>query len=1014
MFRFVLTVLVVIVTSLFPAKCTASASGFAIGNICLEGVRAEIVPNQSMPDAKGQWADATYVLEASGELPLSAHFVLFRRPMLSYKQFPSCDNITKLEANRQNQPVLAGTLTTLDIKARIFTATSGSNRVQIDVGKFNATLTTVTSMPGPAHGGTVDLRGASSLILVNSKTILIDSASGTGTIEMSSSGLAIANARIGMLGGADLTTTVAPESATAPEVFAVGISDGQFSLVEGILSGIPSRHLNGAVLDSGAASLMTPDLVVKEVEIAATRAATAVTLTSLSGQSAHLLAGGAVLKFDMTSPKLSMQRISGSGSRKPEAVFVGAPVIESMRATAESAQTITGTGGTILAGAAVLDIAKAGKNEIMATSTWTKPNVAAADFFLPSSTVKTAHLNLSGTLNALSVSGDIDSTVQRLQTITATDRLPIQIARAKITNEIRLPIRTNANNLAGSIAVADQDQSGVLIAGLDHFHLEGVLIIDLNDVKKTRAEFPIDGVQVGLQAMVATQPFIAGTTPAFAAVGVTGRNRTPITLGATRSGLFDVSVGTVTLGQPIIRVGQSGSQVRASLELNSTGLVLITSDIATGALLLTRGTFEARGADGSNGIEFHLLEAGKWLDLGGTRVVDPVLKVKTLSLHVDKTQAVEVGIGDITGISANASSINKPVDPAHPSEVTYIGKLAEPFTIDEFAAAHVDIGDVLTIESATITTLNLHITGADVLLGGDAHITNGDLKIGVVNLQEFKVDDTTTRMLQQAHMAISGNIDPGSGLGVNNAPSFGIDVVASGQSDKLKGDGSAHLGGFSGFVETSFDTGFRCYPDGANPGDTFKPPFELNLAVTAIDLSAHLRDGRFSAEGQPGPFALLAHTKGHSDCNGKLNEYVLIPAHTAWTYGVCTKGFPIVEFYQCKWEVPVPKVSFGWHPHAQVEFAELSLGMTAPVVRLNEGALHLCNIGKVEIPPGFVVMAVVPNFDTSYPGATDIINNLLDVTFVAEESAAANALINGVGWTVSSFATGLGNLMCIR
>jgi hypothetical protein len=1028
MSRLVLSVIVVLIASLLPSR--SFASGFAIGKICLEGVKANIVPDETTKDAKGEWAEATYSVDGAVQQQVSAHFVLFRKPMQSYKEFPTCASITKLEAARQNEPVLSGTIDDLHIKGHLFTATTGSNRIQIDEKEFNATLTKVTSRPRPAHGGTVDFRAPSSLTLVNTKRILTDNVSGDGTIEISTSlthdvpgtgitevntsGIAIVNAHFALLGGSSTTATVAPASPTDQEIFAIDIADGQASLVEGTLSGIPSSHLKGVALEFGAGSLANPDLTAKHIEIAATRATAEVTLTGLSGQSTQLLAGGKSLKYDMTSPKLVAESIKGEGARKREAVVIGAPAIGLMKATAETAQTVTGTGSAIFTGAAVIDITNASKNAINATSIWTKPNVTAAEFFLPSSTVKTVHWNLSGSPDGLSVSGDIDSTVQRLQTLTMTDRLPIQLTRSKVTNEIRIPIKTNANSISGTFAVADRDQSGTVTAGLSRFHLDGVLIIDLEDIKNTRTEFPIDGVQVGLKAMIATQPFIAGTKPAFAAVGVTGRNRTPLVVGVTRSGLFDIAVDTVTLGEPVIRIGQDGSEARASLMLNSTGSVLITSDISNGTLLLTRGSFEAKGADGANGIEFHLLDSGKWVDLGGTRVVDPVLTVKTLSLHIDRTQAVEVGVGDIVGISANASSITKPVDSARPTDISYTGKLAEPFTIDEFAAAHVKIEDVLVIDGATVSNVKLHITNADVRFGGDAHITNGDFTFTAVSLAELKINEVTIHMLQQAHVSVSGNIDPGSGLGVNSAPSFSVDIGVSGQSDKLSGDGSAHIGGFSGFAETSFDTGFRCYPDGVNPGDTFKPPMELNFALSATDLKAHLRGGRFTAEGQTGPLALLAHTKGHSDCNGKNEHYILVPDHYAWTYGVCTKGFPIVEFYTCKWEVHIPEVSFNWHPHAQSEFGATSLGMTAPVVRLGDGNLHLCNIGAIVVPATVVVMGVTPYIDTPYQGASDLINNLMGPIFVAAESTAATALANGTGWTISAAGTGLGNLMCIK
>lgn len=999
------TVLVFVVLSL-SLTTGSRAAAIAIGKVCLDGVSEAPVPDSSHKEGKGVWTHFVYSVEGSGGQP-APRLVVFAKPFALRRSETSCAELADLETSRQNKPILNGRIDSLRMTARVFTSNGdNSNRLQVDPNDLHVTVSEVSSAPRPAHGGTVDLRGGQSLVLTNDTGILTDNSSGAGHLEIATSGFSIVNARIALPGGANTVVTLVPDQAQTAETFGMDLLDGRLSLITGSLSGTPSTHLKGDRVDTGSVRIEAPDLGVKGVEVTADRSSATLLIRDLNGRANQVMAGSSDLSYALTAPRINAQQVSGDVQRKPNEIYVPNPNIVSFLAASDVAQVNGTDTNPILTGGTTLDIGKATRTTLDATSSWPKPNLPAADFLFPATTLAKAQWNLSGALSALHVSGNLDSTVQHLEYWTARAPARISFNRVVVTNEIDIPINIDWHGTSGSIDVADRDQHGVLTGALRRCRLTGTLMLDLHDIKQTRAEFPAGNVEAGVDAMIATSPFVAGTKPVFASVGVGATNRTALSIGAKRAGLVDITTETLTLGEPIIRIGQGGSQVRASLELNSQGKVTLTSDISDGSILLTQGAFDARGTDGGNAIEFHLLESGKWIDIGGTRVVDPVVKVKALSVNVDKTKAVTIGTGEVTGLSISATSIIKDPDPTRPTEISYHGSLVDPFTIDDFSAAHVDITDVLVIEGAALHTLNLHIANAEVNFGSDMSVSNGDLRLTANNLQEIKVDDTQLRYVEKLHLDVSGNVHPGKALGVNNDPGVHVDIVVTGRSDQLAGDGSAHIGGFSGYKETEFSTGFKC-----ENGSTLEAPFEFNFAIGESSLAAHYREGHFSGEGRVGPFGLIAHSKEHSQCDGHKEHYVLVPAHKAWTDGICSKGF---EVYQCHWEINIPEVAIDWHAHADVFFGATTLTMTTPVVRLGDGKVDVCNEGAVAMPASAVVMGVSPQIDSPYPHAFDIINLGLRATFVGAESLAGTTLANGVGWTASAIGTPLGNLKCIR
>lgn len=977
----------------------------AIGNVCFGEVQ-EVPLNIQTRMGDGTWNDFEYSVQPPAAGPPSATFIILGKPLQPKPYKRSCAQVISDESQRGNRPVLSGALLSLRMTGSVFTAVHGGNRFQIKEGELEATLIQVNSLPGDAHGGKVDLRGSDERQLRIARTLLTEDAHGRGVVEVTGKHIKLARARVEFPGGASATADLAPEDPDAAATFALDVNTRRWSLAEGKYASIAPTPIRGGAIDGGAVVVAAPEFAApaRGIEVAARRAgATATVAATIAGRAASVTAGSEVLSYTLGAPSsVSADRID-LDVRRNASGFVGTSVrFENLKARSQLATFARGTQTPVAVGQVILTVASATANALSASSRWTNPDLPAMSFFLPTGSVKSARWDLSGPVNALSVSGDMTSTRERFGNILTEARAAIQVGKVRVADEVRFPIRVDTKAQLGTFTVQDSNQIAVITGTLNRLHLDGQIVLTLDDISKSKVEFPARGIAVALQGLAATTPLIAGTTPAFGALNISAENQTAVSLSqAGATGRVDLKAEAMTLGDPIIQIGPEGSEARAKLTLITQGDATLAVDLATSKVLLAKADFSATDLD------FALLDAGKWIDLGGTRIVDPKMHVASFSIHIDKTPPSDVGTAELTTLVVDASSISKPRDPGRPNEVAFSGKPDRPLELDRLTASRVSAEGALSVLGVSLSGFRLHLVNVDLALANQARVRNATFGLSLESALESREEDQTHYTLTNLHLVANGTLDPGNGLHLNNDPGFLVDVNVSGRDDHLTGSGTAILSGFTGSLQTKIDTGFEC-----SGGATHKVPVEGNFAIAGpIGLAAHFQDGELSLEGRTGAFGLLVHTTGYSACNGESKKHVISPEHETWTWGFCSEW---LKPYRCKWSAKIEEVNIKWHPRIEVHMAGAAIAFSYPVVRIDDGNLRLCNIGAFGMPAMAAIGSVRPEIESNFPDADNIINGVTGVFFTASESTILSTIGNGAGWTASVTGSALGNFMCIR
>jgi hypothetical protein len=993
------TVILVISLVAMSIWSVANAAGVVIGPFCIEGVELTRNEDQRTYESNGYWTPIELQYSAPGGNTAPAQIAVFDAPLPKTLGLYSCTELKRIFAQRNINVVLMGSVSSLSIIANLFTATGqgSDNAVQIEPSKLSVEVGKVTSGQLTLAGGTIQLKDRRATVS-NTNTLFGNTSTLVGVLAIKSSRLTLTQAKFLVGGGQFSTNMKTPDD--EDQSFHLNLATKSAILWNGALDSMAPMKLTGPSINLASLSFAQAAISANQLRINAANGVTTSHFRNLAGQATSLAIAYNSLTTTLQAPTFSFQGVDAPIVQGADQWTAGPATISRAGFGSSDAKVQNLAGSELLHGALNGQFTTWSAQLVDGTTIWSAANATAISFFSPAGSIKQLTLTLKGPFANPQISGEIDLTSFALGRITINRDTAFNFSGLIPHAVLHVPIRFDAPSRSGTISFADSDQIIELTAGLSRASLGADLEIDLNEIKNSHLSVQPGKLQLGLFSAVATRPFLAGTTPSFGDLELGATNSTDLEIGAVSSGEVELTAKLVTMGQPIIRLGRKGSTSRAAITLNSKGNVLLGYDIGKGEATILFGDFEAQDS------QFKLLDAGAEIDLSGVLVRDPLLQLSSLQISIVKAGEVGVGTGALRQLTATGSLLHKPGDPEHPNEITISGTLSHPLTIAAIDAAVVKIGKSLEMDLLSVQKLGIALTAVDANFSGGAKLSDASLALSADAFDTLKVNEVEVQKYTAARFSASGKIDPGNGISVNGSPGFSLQVAVDGLSDHLNGAGTAQLDGFTGSKQSEVKIKYHC-----KGSDHLTVPMEYNFAVSGVALAVSYTDGRIQGEGNiasPG-LDLLVHTKSGNECNTVVTHKVISPKGKYWMDGTCSKG---LKFYHCRWESP--EVSYDYHFKLAIRIAGGLVILTNPRISMTNQGLNVCNLGAV-VSKVKIIGGDFPQLDGSlmFPGAKEVVNGLLDLSFEAVETLVADSIGDEVNWLVDAGGTTIGNLFCL-
>lgn len=978
----------------------AQAAGVIIGCFCVDGVRVTADGDPTVVQG-GVWTPRKYAKIAGQR----SRLFVFDRPVAPTERLETCDQVSTRAIADGAQLRLAGVLNWLTMRGSTFVPTGGgSTRFQIDENGLDAELGHVTSGAHQIGGGTMSLRG--SLLWISNPTALFSTADRIeGTLQIKAWNRVLEDATLRLEGGAALTTTLRP---VAPDrdnvIIRVDMGNGDARLWQGRFTAAPPARLSASAATLAALSFEDPTLTIGRLAAKADRGVLSFTLGAVDGRSDRITAVRTAVTTALEQATFQIARVEGKARQSTTAFELAETELHDASFTAPDMRLLqTGGDDVLIGGAAEARFRKLTSTEIDAGVRWTRPDLPAIAFLLPAGAPATAFATIRGLLDSPRVSGSIGTSKVSLARATLERLLDLAFDIVNGDGDLRVPVRFSFGGQGARFTIKDELQEAVITAAIRNADLDGTLVIPLNDLKESRLEVAPDRFHLVLDNTVATKPVIAGTTPAFGQLGLSVMNPTALRVGRASTGLLTLATDVFLLGEPVLKVGEGGRESRASLQLRADGSAIVRYDLADGKVGLRKARLSVANAD------FRLLDPTGTLDLSGTIIATPVVRLDALSVTIDEEQQPPVHQASARNLVVSAARVTRPRDPQHPKDVSFDAVPERPLTVARLEAGRATIDSAVILESIGIYSLDFALKDGSAHFGDGFEIDHASIALGATSIVSTKNGGQTTQVYDNASFRANGTLSPGQALHVNNQPSFSIDVNVSGPQDRLTGAGTARVDPFTGYAQSRTEIDFKC-----RDSDKLYVPIDYNFAIAGpTTLAVRVEDGKFGALGQTGPLGLALSVSG-SRCNSPTQKHLIAEAQEGWTNGVCFRCCMPPEAYGCRWKWTTPEVSFNYNIKLEVTVPATTITMTNPVVRFEDQNLRVCNRGAITVLPGAIIAGYSPQIETPYPGADGIINTILSTGFVAAQSLALTAVANGAGFTATVGGSLYGNLQCLN
>jgi hypothetical protein len=986
------------VSPLGAAPLAGQGAGVAIGCFCMDGVRGTPHPNADWQEGDGVWKRWTYSYDKRSGSGVARLFI-FDRPVRHQEERLGCDEIAARARNTGARLMLSGSLNSLKMEANLFRANQGENRFQVNAGQLEAELGHVTSGALRIGGGTMNLAGARLYVRLPARLLALAERL-EGAMEIEAWNRTLEGATFRLPGGTTFSTTLSPVDPQRENVFVhVDLKTGDAQLWRARLAGTPPSPLHMPSLVVAGLAVEEAQLTVPRVALTANLGKLAGSLEDAAGSGARATLARSTVTTTVENPALRWKVADSPVDASADELTMSALSLVDAAVSSSHAEVRAAGGLIALSGAAEAKLAKLSATEATGHLHWTSPKVDALSFLLPSGAVDGLDIEIGGPLDTPRLRGA--AAVQRFAVgPLAIDRsLPVAFDLAGGGEELRFPLKfALPGPLGAGVVLHDTDQSVALTATLIQVDLDSTVVLAWPDLLQSRLEVPSDRFHLTLASSVATHPLLSGSVPTFGSGTLAISNFTSLRVGKTSSGLLHLAANALALGQPILRIGEQGTESASTLKLTSTASVTLGYDLATSKMSLRKGKLLA------DGVEFALVDPNATIDLAGTLVTSPRLKLDHLAIEVDEEQQPSVSRASLQGVEIGAAHIARRASPGQSNEVTFEAVPARPLSIALVEAANASVADAIDFRAITVRGIDFALRDAEARFGGGFGVHGASLALRATSIAAAEEAGVPTYSFEDAAFEAKGRLSTSGQVHINGDTGFSVALKVSGKSNHLSGTGGATLAGFTGSAQSELPLTVAC---------TLQVPIEYNFSQGGVALAVTVRDGDFAASGDFDHLALLLHSKSGTSCDTASEEHVISPEHEAWTNGICGLFPP----HSCRWSVTIPKVAFSWHKRFEIHELAGTAVLTRPRLDLQNGRLQVCNLGVISLGPPIGALVVIggvsPQTDSAWPGADQIFNPIISGFFGMAESAVSTALLNGTGLLASAIATPSGNILCL-
>jgi hypothetical protein len=990
-----------------------SAAEVSIGPFCLSGVEEKADPTDLSFSDGSQWMRVRHRYNAppSGS---KANLVIFARPVPQDDPNapPDCAAIRSV-ASRKGVPILLdGLVEELDLVSRVGLGQPG-NRLWVDPdGKIDITLRRVTSGLQPVGGGVLDLKG-SWLWIRGIGQLLSTPEKISGTLEIEAYDRTIVNSKISFPGGASAVATLRQPAPDAENLtIRLDTETGVATLWRGTMAA-------GNVLAHGG-SLELPSITLVDANVLGSLMILTARAGALSGEfrrlrgTASSLAtrdmGATFQGASITINKGNLQGTVGQG----KATFDWGELSATDLVIQSTSAELLSRNNLVVKGPASAQIARLSVNEVQATVNWTVPRITGLPLYIPDDKAKSLQLVLSGPSVDPLMSGKLIASAFGFAGLSVQRELSLAFGVTGTGTTISLPVDVNLPGLGGDLSLSDYDQKVLLKAGIDGFKLKATLDLDPVDlVKGSSLRISPNGLLTGLSAAASLQPWLAGTKPGLAKVGVSLSNKDEVVVGNNTSGALLLDSSLLTLAEPVMRIGEEGIQRRASLKLNTVGSASFTYPLADRRLVLQKARFEVKD------LEFSFLDPGGTLDLGGTIVDSPLVRAQSMVINLDRA----VNAGTMAAENLNLSGSRFSRTRTAKTETAFSGKQKRAFTIGSLSAvpefndnsitvrqiglnkldfalddASLTLGDALLLRKATVSLSADRIRSVDEVQKNE---DGSDQKDDKGNLVRKRREYFTNLRVEASGQLKESEYSDAMQLDVPPAVG-GLQLTANGRSDMLDGAGQFNLSPFSGLFRDKVEFQFAC-KDGRHPTSPSETRFSTGGSAGALGVK--VEKGKFLVEGALLALNLLYKSDTSVECDSSSQKHVISPEKELWTWGIC----PTWEepFRKCKWSTNIPEVSFSYHLRFGFYGLAGQATIAVPLFMTKDGETKFCFVPPVSFNP-LIAMGISPQVEVSNgtPGDVEkILNGLIHTALVPIESAFVTGLGNAAALAVGSVAS---------
>ncbi len=983
-----------IILNLVPAI----AAGLQIGPICLDNVKIQNQPNDTTFTNDGRW-DGVIFKSSIGSS--KSKLVVLDQPIDPSIGSRTCDEVRKLAESSGRKVLLSGTPLAVNIRGFVFTSNSGSNRIRIDPGSMFITIGHVDSGDLPLAGGTVHLSG-SRLWLTNTTEILDTASSAVGTVEIEAWDRKIENVKM-TVGGASISdiSFLPRNSQDTNSKFRLDISTGNVRFWQGdyVTKSFSANNLPHLDFETIQADRVT--LAARDLHLLARNGAISLASDDVSGEADAAHSTGLVT-LSSNNPHFTVEQIQSEVVDELTDFKVSNFIFKNLSFNTVKAWLGDATGSKLLEGQAAGKVSDLEFKKMNAQISFLNPISDLLSAVVDENGAQSVQLSLTEADSILDVAGK--ATLKNIRLANFLFDTPQSVVlpstRINISNasaELRFPFDISIPKASGTITVGDNAHKTILSGTVGSFNLAGDIVIPLQELENTRMEIPAEALKADVFSISFLQPALAGTEPTFGNASMTVHNPGRVTLGRSSSGELWGSVSTLVLAQPAMQLGQNGSAKHITASLTTKGNAEVAFDLATTKLFLARAEFEIDQFDAK------FVEKGAVVDLNGILITDPAIHMEKFYVGVFRDSGISTGKATLNALNVSATELMRPEDPSKQNEISFSAKLAMPFTVSSIEASSAHISDSIQIDALTITNLSVALSDANVNFGKSIKLHNGTFSLSIASLISRPSALQPIVEWHNAQIHGAGSLD----INQNNNPDASLDISVSGDEDKLTGSGQASISGFTGHAISDAGLGFEC-DDHSN----LSIPIEYNYAIAGAMANISAVSGRFTLYASVGPLGLFVHSIRGAQCKAEHRKWVVVPAQHGWTWGFCSKGF---EVYRCQWEWSTAEVNFWYHIKLEVLYLQAGLAFESSGIYLEDGHASLCNQTMV-LPEGIIVAGgYVPEIETNFPGADEIINTLISVALVPVQSVAATGIANSLitGASIVATGTSAGSVTCM-